>query len=433
MALWYIDALDARAGMALATYRETDLNENSVDLGKPAVFIGPPFFQGESVASRAIGFAATRGSFQLGVFLDGEEIGFETLQGVSEFIRRVYVSSGGGDTDSGISPAPVVPNPEGGGAEFRRLPPEEVAIAREMLNFVSSIAEDIASISQRSHASSRKKQVNRRESTYNVTLQDTLKSFSDLDELLSYGMAVLIEEMIGRLPFGQNEVGAWMRTMMTLGQMLSRLGLYDALAHTPDFDRLLRRATDLEDRHRLFNGYVNEFDAALPVMLGLGPYTPWHPRFGPMYLVGWHPAPGNFDPLDALSSFPLPSIAAKHVGLNPDTANVRDLLSVFLANPTVLEGESGSQPPESTMLAAFVLLASMLIVSSGQASLGPIDATRMSRVLRQDLLKSAVAWMDAQMPSYVFHSDVEKYIRGASQVRYGTRPKEAEGVAYTTA
>jgi hypothetical protein len=79
MALWYIDALDARAGMGLATYRDADLNTNTVDLGKPAVFIGPPFFQGESVASRAIGFAATRGSFQLGLFWDGEEIAFATL------------------------------------------------------------------------------------------------------------------------------------------------------------------------------------------------------------------------------------------------------------------------------------------------------------------------------------------------------------------
>src|ERR1039457_6873232 len=64
MALWYIDALDARAGMGLATCRYADLNTNTADLGRPAVFIGPPFFQGESVASRAIGFAATRGSFQ---------------------------------------------------------------------------------------------------------------------------------------------------------------------------------------------------------------------------------------------------------------------------------------------------------------------------------------------------------------------------------
>jgi hypothetical protein len=80
MALWYIDALDARAGIGLATYREADLNTNTVDLGRPGVFISPPFFQGESVASRAIGFAATRGSFQLGLFVEGGEIAFATLQ-----------------------------------------------------------------------------------------------------------------------------------------------------------------------------------------------------------------------------------------------------------------------------------------------------------------------------------------------------------------
>src|SRR5277367_1866045 len=91
MAFWYIDALDPRAGMGLATYREPDLNTDTVDLGRPAVFIGPPFFQAESVASRAIGFAATRGSFQLGLFSGDDEnngeIAFSSLQGVCEFIR----------------------------------------------------------------------------------------------------------------------------------------------------------------------------------------------------------------------------------------------------------------------------------------------------------------------------------------------------------
>jgi hypothetical protein len=181
MALWYIDALDARAGIGLATYRDADLHTYTIDLGKPAVFIGPPFFQGESVASRAIGFAATRGSFQLGLFLDDEEIAFATLQGVCEFIRRVYISSGGGDTDSGISPAPVVPNPEPGGGEFPSPLQGEYSIARGVLKFVSFMSEDIASISQLKHSKSGTKQLNRREGTYKVSLLETLGPFTDVD------------------------------------------------------------------------------------------------------------------------------------------------------------------------------------------------------------------------------------------------------------
>lgn len=423
MALWYIDALDARAGMGLATFRDADLNTNTVDLGKPAVFIGPPFFQGESVASRAIGFAATRGSFQLGLFLDDEEIAFATLQGVCEFIRRVYISSGGGDTDSGISPAPAIPNPESGGGEFRFLPADQSSLARGMMSFVTTLTKDIASISQLKYSSFEPKQLNRREGTHKRSLSEILGPLADVDTLLAYGSAVLIEEMILRFPNRAADQGTWMRSMMKLGQMLSRLGLVDSLFHSPDFDGLSQMAYNTDKRVKVFNGNVREFGGALPVMLGLGPNVPWHPHFGPPFWGGWHAGSGAGDPLDDLSSFPIPSIAAKHVGLNPASASARDLLSVFLANPTVLDGEQASRP-EAIMIVAFVLLSSMLIVSSGQASLAPIDETRIGSVLRQDVVRDAIVWMDSQMPGYLFHKDIEQYIRSASQLRYGSRPHE---------
>lgn len=422
MGHWYIDALDARAGMGLTTYRDADLHSNTIDLGRPAVFIGPPFFQGESVASRAIGFAATRSSFQLGLFLDDAEIAFATLQGVCEFIRRVYVSSGGGDTDSGISPAPVVPNPESGGGEFPSLPEGENSIALGILSFAGSLSKDIASISHLKYSNSDPQQVNRREGTHKVSLLQTVGPLADVDALLAYGSAVLVEEMILRFPNRPSDRGTWMRTMMKLGQMLSRLGLLDTLFRGQEFRRLSRMASALDERFGLFNDFVRNIDAQLPVMLGLGPFVPWHPMYGPPALFGWHADPGASEPLDELSSFAIPSVAAKYVHLNPESASTRDLLSVFLANPTLLTGEAASWR-EEFMILAFVLLSSMLIVSGGQTSLAPVAATRIGGDLRRDLVKSAIVWMDSQMPGYLFHSDIEKYIRGASQLRYGASPE----------
>jgi hypothetical protein len=102
---------------------------------------------------------------------------------------------------------------------------------------------------------------------------------------------------------------------------------------------------------------------------------------------------------------------------------------VFLADHTVLEGEQASRP-EATMIVAlivaFVLLSSMLIVSGGQTSLARIDGTRIGGVLRQDVVRNAIVWMDSQMPGYLFHRDIEKYIRGASQLRYGVRPDDSK-------
>ncbi len=425
MALWYIDALDARAGMGLATYRDADLHDSTIDLGKPAVFISPPFFQGESVASRAIGFAATRASFQLGLFLQNAEVSFATLQGLCEFIRRVYISSGGGDTDSGVSPAPVVPNPESGGSEFPSLKEGENSIARGILSFVSSLSKNIASISQTKYSRSEPPQFNRREGSHRLSLLKTVGSLTDVDALLAYGSTVLVEEMMLRFPNREADRGTWMKSMMKLGQVLSRIGLVDSLFHSPDFDRLSQTAYKIDKRSRLFNGHVREFDAVLPVMLGLGPLGPWHPGFGPPFWGGWHAGPGAGEPLDDLSSFPIPSVAAKHVGLNPSSASARDLLSLFLADPTVIEREQASEP-EATMIVGFVLLSSMLIVSDGQTSLAPIDGTRIGGVLRQDLVRDAIVWMDSQMPGYLFHMEIEKYIRGASRLRYGARPDESK-------
>jgi hypothetical protein len=407
--------------MGLATYRDADLNDATVDLGKPAVFIGPPFFQAESVASRAIGFAATRGSFQLGLFSGGEERGgevaFSTLQGVCEFIRRVYVSSGGGDTDSGISPAPVVPNPETGGAEPPQPPVNGGSVARGMLSFVSQMSEDIASISQLTLSSSEPKQLDRREGKYMESLLVTLGPLTDVDALLAYGSAVLIEELLLRIPNSSGDRGAWMKSVMSLGQVLSRLGLLESVFQGPEFHRLTQLATDIDRRFNLFNHFIREFDTALPVLLGLGSYPWWHPRSVPLFWFAQHACWGAGDPLDGLSSFPIPSVAAKHVRLNPETASVRDLLSVFLANPRVLEGEKVS-PPEAPMIVAFVLLASMLIVSAGGASLARIDGTRIGEDLRKDLVRDAIVWMDSQIPGYLFHRDIEEYIRSASQLRY---------------
>jgi hypothetical protein len=416
MAHWYIDALDTRAGMGLATYRDADLNTDSVDLGRPAVFIGPPFFKGESVASRAIGFAATRGSFQLGLFLNNGEVAFPTLQGVCEFLRRVYVSSGGGDTDSGIGPAPLVPNPESGGGEFPPVPEGENSFAHRMMSFVDSLNQGVASISKLEYSQSEPKEWNRREDENQISLEKTVGLLTDVDPLLAYGSAVLVEEMLLRFPNHRNEYGTWMKSMLKLGQMLSRLGLVDSLLNSPEFERLERRASDIDERFGLFVLRLVDV-VVLPTMLGFGPHVLWNPRYRP-WLAFLNYSSSVDDPLDDLSWFPIPSVAAKHLRVNPKTASVRDLLSVFLADPSVLAEEKALRP-ETTMIVAFALLSSMLITSTGQTSMAPIDGTAIGGVIRQDLVRDAIVWMDSQMPGYLFHEGIEKYIGSASQLRYG--------------
>jgi len=98
---WRIDSLDARAGLAFASWRGADLMSPSPQLDQPAVFLSPPTFQPEAVANRAVGFSASRGRAQLGVYLEEAELAFESLEALTEFVRRAYLAGGGGDAAGG--------------------------------------------------------------------------------------------------------------------------------------------------------------------------------------------------------------------------------------------------------------------------------------------------------------------------------------------
>lgn len=109
---WRLDAMDPLGGLAFASYRASENLASSLDTGIPAIFIGAPTFQPVSLTNRAIGLAASRRSFQAGLFLRGDEVGFPDLEDVIEFVRRCYVRGGsGGGSAPGGGPLPV---PEGG-------------------------------------------------------------------------------------------------------------------------------------------------------------------------------------------------------------------------------------------------------------------------------------------------------------------------------
>lgn len=121
---WYVDALDPRAGIAFATQREPDLTCPNPAGDGPTVFIGPPSFTPESVATRSVGFAMARHQGQLGLLVKGEELPFDSLAAIAEFVRRVYLGGAAGDgagENGGSAPPPA---PEGGEPtpDFEGLP-----------------------------------------------------------------------------------------------------------------------------------------------------------------------------------------------------------------------------------------------------------------------------------------------------------------------
>lgn len=114
---WRFDALDARGGLAFASYRGPDLiGETTLNGDLPGVFIGAPEFQPLNLPNRAMGLAAGRHAFQTGLFLGPDEVGFESLDDLVEFTRRCYLRGGAGDgAGPGGGVPPILPlGPEGG-------------------------------------------------------------------------------------------------------------------------------------------------------------------------------------------------------------------------------------------------------------------------------------------------------------------------------
>jgi hypothetical protein len=100
---WYIDAWSVIDGYAFASARSPD------SLDATATFVlSPPYFEPEPVASLATALAATRGHFQEGYRLNGEEVRFDAPEQVVELVRRAY-RAGGLDMDG--TPPPNAPQP----------------------------------------------------------------------------------------------------------------------------------------------------------------------------------------------------------------------------------------------------------------------------------------------------------------------------------
>jgi hypothetical protein len=116
---WRLDALDALGGLAFLSYRMAETQAGEIEASIPAVFARAPTFDPVNLTSRTIGLAASRRSFQAGLFIREEEIGFPELGDAIEFVRRCYAGGGGG---AGAGPGgglpPVPPEGEGPRPEF---------------------------------------------------------------------------------------------------------------------------------------------------------------------------------------------------------------------------------------------------------------------------------------------------------------------------
>ncbi|MBP2461175.1 MULTISPECIES: hypothetical protein [unclassified Rhizobium] len=399
---WRIDSVDARAGLAFASWRIADLELDTINLNKPAVFLSPPLFQAEALTNRAIGFGAARGSAQLGVFVGGAELAFETLGELAEFVRRVYVGSGSGDTDGGGGlggppPAPDGPSPEvpsGGRGTFGEV------LEHPVLRAAREIVAAIARLKFEAGAPVQTEEIH----VGSASVQGDIGGSA----LLVDGATEIVLELLRRFPLRGNDdaVMTWSQSAQSLGTAISRLDLWRDIVEGPyseDFERLLPKLMPVVGEMRQsYRRYL------LPeAFCGTAADWDFDPVIGFLSLgsrVGSHG-----DPVDCLAAWPLPAEIKQLAILGKVEDSAFNLLCAINANPAIL---ADAPPINGERAWSVAVFAAANLLAEFQP---PVTASRLLpgvRVgARRTITNAAIDWLIQQWPTLAFPKEVEDMIQ----------------------
>jgi hypothetical protein len=436
---WRIDSLDARGGLAFASFREADLLLEQIDLDQPAVFLSAPAFEPEPLTSRALAFGAARAQAQLGVYTRPDEGGapaelaFSDLNALREFVRRVYLASGGGDAGGGggggDDGGPPPPSPAGEGPraapDGEHIDIERKARHEERGGGIGRAADEMHSIAMR----------------LRLVVGDIAPTVafsalavagaadpSDAERMVD-GATELVLEMVSRYPAGgsDDQKGRWARAARRLGRAITRMDFWLDILDGPQASKL-----DGIAGWMLGEASQGEFRWFLPLFFGTSPTSnlvaPWlyheyrwrlsqledeHGLVFPPY----RDIPDQItitDPVDDLCAWPMPDLLTSFIGSKADAPSVFHLLSTCIADPARLRDTK--HRPEAERAIGIVLFAAAHLQAGDQipSRRGEIfpDGDLEGRAHIAFLARS---WLVRQMPSLVFPIDVEELIGQAAE------------------
>lgn len=470
---WQIDALDARGGIAFASWRDSSLiAENDTLRDFPSVILAPPLFQPEPVGSRAFARGANRGSFQLGFFIAETEIRFATLEALSDFVRRVFLGSGGSDgSDGGGTPLPPPteggsglpplpepsPSPEGESVSEPRSPSPSADVLQLIASFksqVDNVPADLGLIQGTPvNWDSRQVDASGEPGTDDTLSAPTLGKLTQPPDVLGWAALVLIHELLSRVPqsLDHEAWNLWERSARMLGSIIGRLGLWDWLFEHQAQDLLKSWAhfiltksiwTQIHSRWHRFNGhnYRGNGRIIFHLIFGSVDYSRsdpdddyfWHFFFdGPH---GWGPWGGGWspdrqsspiDPLAVLKRIPLPVKLAPAVSENAgNDPSLFHLLVAASASPAVLPDTRAFDSAALLMFAAAIvtLTDDTSPISFGFQGIHDTDASSLWSWRVERLVATAWGWLAASLPQFAFPSAIEEAIMGAGSLRYRADP-----------
>lgn len=430
--VWYIDSIDVLAGMAFASERAPDLLSKSGETFEPAgqAFIAPPDFAPEIGVSRATAFAAARGSFQLGLFIDEEEVPFPSLESLAEFVRRAYLRGGGGDDPRGVVP----PVPEGGpdlsGA---------VGIEREDREFYSDPSDPsdpiVRLVARVGDFRAESVKIDRAAGADQFAwLVGTASPGSDAAagtvRLVSGGFSVLIE-LLRRHP-GPNvgdRLPHWLEAARRLSAAFDRIGLWIPLgeliakhSHLSSVADEIARYLDERDGLNEIRRVVDQQAVAwsdlffLRNVLRYGTGA-WRGRQGWWLSSGWD-LTTDHDLFADLSHFPVPG-RVKAGGARHENENLSALLMSAVAVPEL--GGTGDAA-ELLLFAAACLVSPGLVAQRTGSLLSPAgfpDRETAGRAWAAiaPVTRAALFWLTGNLPKHVFWPGLEDLIAKAVSPR----------------
>lgn len=422
---WRIDGFDARAGLAFASWREADLVSDNLQLERPAVFLSPPTFRPEVLASRAVGFGfGTRGQAQLGVFIDEAELGFDSLDELTEFVRRAYISSGGGDAGGGGGgggrPRPP-PIPEGGpDISFGERPEGETPFSARLIIETAKRAHEAAVMLSFQAGQPTPASVL---PSHSVEVQPASSTSVDA---LGDGAGELVLEFLRRYPLRSrpDQMLEWYEGAHRLGAAIADLGLWSPLLggrFGPVFDSAAKQIVGSlssplplpSDRNLLpmLFEQSSSFWSRLP---------PWNieeifffTRRHGLPLTWSGEARREGDPIDDLNAWPVSREVAVLTGSGQKNVSVLNLLSA-------VSGAPGKLGAEATSPAG--LQASLILIFSVAHILGKADPRSgllwflpdVCNAGSAQMTERSVDWILRQWPLLIFPRVVEDLIGSAA-------------------
>jgi hypothetical protein len=388
---WRFDSFYPRGGMAFACFREEDkrlrseeTTLDSVTLEKPAVFITPPAFEPETIPNRLPGFSAAKGSFQTGLFSTEGEIGFASLEDLIEFVRRVYVGSGGGDSfnDGGFQGPP-------GPQEGPGMPPYKPESTLEQSELFTMVSEMIEAFSKSIKYGLHKDRIaiaaQARWAKKLVPHSVATDNFGQT--LQTRGAAMLLIEVLNRTPRNLADAFSWYEALASLCAAIQRSGawnVYEKLIFSPDYKKITSR---------------------------LGVDDHWH-------LLHWRYGFNASDLFEDLIRWPLPDLGVP-ISKGPEDCrrepSVFDLMSAFLAKPDRIWFRSRKR---ADVLAIIIFAATHLTGNDGFApDFG--NETELSYAISNARTNRAWQWISEQLPRRAFSIVIESMIEAAEMLRYG--------------